>query len=282
MPLLKTDSLPVIFLKYETELLTKNPTDSITATILPNSIKPITEKDWKDQSNILNKQNSVKNSSNDLVEKVFTSDKDKLTSLKNSLTNLLEGVNQKSYETSRKLLQTSPEINTTTTPKPIKLEPLPKSLLVTRSNLSSPPIVTALAPLSPFPQINLKSLLLGGEPSPPPPPSSTAAKDSDINNFIDPQLINICDNLQINKQIDSDLTSTTTSISSPDSIVAAKILPAMVVIPNHIKSQTSLIPIVAGGKSGDPPARTSADKKNLLKRQIHLGKLAIIHNKLWE
>lgn len=181
----------------------------------------LTEKDLKDQSNNLSKQTSSKSSASDLD--TILAEKDKLYSLKNSLSSLLDPHHSAGNDK---------QLSQETTPVPItkiqaiKLDPLPKRL--PKSNRSIFPS---------FPSIS---------------------KDTE---FIDPNLINVCDNLPINvtKLSDNDFTSSSTeSVEQAVGSFESQFHLAERQEDNALQPQTT--------------NRNSVEKKNLLKRQLRLGK----------
>lgn len=195
--------------------------------ILDSIPNKLTEKDLKDKSNTLSKQTSLKSSLNDLD--CALSDKDKLSSLKNSLTNLLDSNSSPIADKPNNLLPI-------TKVHPIKLEPLPKILPIkANAAFTNPPL-------------NLSNII-----------------DPKENDFIDPNLINVCDNLSISvtKLSDSDLTS-----DSTESAETTKQQPEPI---DLVKNNPKLDQITSSN-------RNSTEKRNLLKRQLRLGKNQFLYD----
>ncbi|XP_055372878.1 probable serine/threonine-protein kinase DDB_G0282963 isoform X2 [Condylostylus longicornis] len=235
----KTDSLAV-FLKYENELVRglvdaqnnqeNNTLETVstetTPTIKSSLPTPVTEKDLKDKTNILSKQNSLKNSSSDLqVDKNFNfnylnNEKELKSSIlkpNSNMTDQHHNVNNRNLNSFGSRPRTAETYLSLNKILPIKLDPLPKSIVMKNSisNLSSSKSSSTqsntqcnntLAPLSPSSKIlsktnsmnsnkvNLTSIFFNNN------------NDSKDHNYIDPKLINPCDNL------------TVTSVDSTDDI----------------------------------------------------------------
>ncbi|KAI8122219.1 Zinc finger C2HC domain-containing protein 1A [Lucilia cuprina] len=307
----KTDSLAV-FLKYEHELEKLNQTaadnelkketilevktpstaDSITTTPVANLDGPLNAKELKDKSNNLSKQNSAKNIKADILAGPECNE----VNVKN--TNEME-INKYGQQ---RLTPLSSKPAT-----PLSKPQTPQVLQQPTASLTPLNVKTNVeqksAPKSPKP-VALSSIF-GGDNNKTVKNSShlyAERKNSMGSDYIDPKLINKCDNLPINlnlkrtdfKHSDSDTSETRveqfSSSSSSDSAAPAKKTTTATSLQQH----TKFLPTVKQQQQQQPEQhhipqqqqqqplnnsqRNSAEGRNLLKRRIRLGRNQFLYD----
>ncbi|XP_039953044.1 homeobox protein 5 isoform X2 [Bactrocera tryoni] len=202
----KTDSLAA-FLKYEKELDKLNPQVTVdkpteqntTESSATNLHNPIISKEFKEKSNTLSKQNSAKSIKAELIESPISNtdpvvEAHLLQHLPTPVPKTSNAANTSPYERANANIQKT---------QPIRLEsialPQATSTPITKPSSTRAPTTPTQLPIVNRP-VNLNALLVEPRPTTTSLLSaySKEGKSSSSSDYIDPKLINKCDNLPVN------------------------------------------------------------------------------------